>query len=382
VTAREILVFAILGVLLFLPSQPVEAEETNLSEIGVLFLVADGFGWDYFDLRNQFEYWGVNVTTVSGGLSYEVDSCYNKEPRPIVADLIITEVNTNRLGVDFDAVVVPAGGHWASLIATNMPLQLIASAYDQGSVAAAVCIGNRVLARALNMSETFVDGTKVASYVGSNIYMQAAGATVVSGARVVSDNRVVTGGSGGGVTGGGNEEAPAYETCLEIVRAIAGQSHLCGFRLEAASDAYTVFTVTVNTTELYDPLLTSTNMSEAEAISVTAYEVRNDTPATTEILTETSIEGVYSGGIQLPRQGRYTFSVEIRNSLDCYVVLRNVDSIDATGGLLPYPVIIATGAVGVAAMVGLAFLATRRRWRGQSRYSSPAFSMAITEPFH
>jgi len=358
---REILVFAILGVLLFLPSQPAVAEDSDLSEINALFLVADGFGWDYFDLRDRLEYWGVNVTTVSGGLSYEVDSCYNKEPRPIVADLIITEVNMTSLGADFDAVIVPAGGHWAPLTATNLPLQLIASAYDQGCVAAAVCIGNRVLARALNISETFVDGTKVASYTGSNTYMQAAGAVIVPDVSVVSDNRVVTGGPGGGRTGGGNDEAPAYETCLEIIRAIAGQSHLSGFELEVMTDAYTVFTVTVNTTELYDPLLTSSNMSEVETISVTAFEVGNNTPAITELLAETTIEGVYSGGIRLPKQGRYTFSVEVADSMDCYVVLRDVDSVDATGGTLPYPVIIAVGAGGLAALVGLVFLAVRKR---------------------
>ncbi|MBY8998613.1 MAG: hypothetical protein KGD60_12865 [Candidatus Thorarchaeota archaeon] len=103
------------------------AEAVDVSDINVLMLVTDGFGWNYFDTKDRFESWGVNVTTVAHSLDYIISSNPNLEPRPITAELLITEM-TPEMVSHFDCLYIPSGGQWAGLIANSTVLTFISDA--------------------------------------------------------------------------------------------------------------------------------------------------------------------------------------------------------------------------------------------------------------
>jgi len=50
------------------------ADGQEISDVKVLILITDGFGWNYFDAREILESWGVNVTTISHSVDTDVPS--------------------------------------------------------------------------------------------------------------------------------------------------------------------------------------------------------------------------------------------------------------------------------------------------------------------
>ncbi len=181
----------------------------------VMILAANGVGDTYFPAKRYFEFWGWKVTTA--GLTPSVTSCLNTNPRPVPVNILISEVNNNTLS-QYDCVFIPSGGHWSLLLNDAATLNLISNAYNLGLIISSLCVGIRVLAAA-----DIVDGVRIAYDVNSATQVFAAGGITID-ARVVTDQRIVTGTTGGGFTGGGASLAPTLEVCEAITSLISSQN--------------------------------------------------------------------------------------------------------------------------------------------------------------
>ncbi|MFX0022452.1 MAG: DJ-1/PfpI family protein [Candidatus Hermodarchaeota archaeon] len=180
-----------------------------------MILSANGVGDTYFPAKKYFEFWGWKVTTA--GLTPSVTSCLNTNPRPVPVDIVISEVNNNTLS-QYDCVFIPSGGHWSALLSDPTTLTLISDAYNMGLIISSLCIGIRVLAAA-----DIVNGVRIAYDSNSATQVTIAGGITVE-ARVVTDQRIVTGTTGGGFTGGGASLAPTLEVCRAITTVISYQN--------------------------------------------------------------------------------------------------------------------------------------------------------------
>ncbi len=306
----------------------------NVEDMDVLMLIATGFGWNYWEIREQFESWGVNVTTIANSLSLEVASCPNREPRPATADILLSDFNFSDLS-QFDAIYIPAGGHWSGLISSNRVLNLISTAHEMGLVVGATCIGNRVLNRANNI----VNHTKVAYYSQTNSEMRNEGATVVSSALVVTDNRIVTGGGGGGPYAGGYETAPTVEVCAAMVKAVSQTTHVSAVEISPSTwNGTATYQISVETE---DPSETISILNETDILTLQAYVYpldEYDLPTKTVTLTDDDMDGIYTGSFSELEQGSYHIDIEVSSSDETVEVVSVGPSIvDETTVLnLPY----------------------------------------------
>ncbi len=301
------------------PTSTLEIPDT--SEVKVLILVADYFGWNYFDAKDRLESWGVNVTTVALALDYNITSCLNRPPNPIVADFLVSEMTPGMVS-QFDCLLVTSGGHWAGLIQGEIALNFISDAYDLGLIVASICTGTRVVAE----SNDIVNGSKVVSFSLSEAYMVMAGATTVLGAEAVADGSIITGGRGGGTGGGGWLEAPTSETCAEIVRSVLGLSRVTGSSLTPSRGPIgSNFTISAVIDNLNDTLgeILSTSINE---VTAQVYGHGNRTLVETIELTDDNHDGNYTGYFIGLENGEYTVDIEVEDSNSTLEVVREVEA--------------------------------------------------------
>jgi len=323
----------------------------EVGDIKVLMLISNYFGWNYFDAKDIFESWEVNVTTLSNSLDTDVPSCLNRPPRGTTADLLLNQVE-NDIVSQFDVLFIPAGGQWQSLIQSTRVLEFIEYAYANGLIVATICIGNRVLSRANDV----VNGSSVVSYSTTNTEMRNAGATVRGGYCAVTDNRFITGGTGGGPSGGGYEVAPTREVCLAAVREALEYSYCKSADISPLSGAIrTNFTITAEVTDLDTELgslsIVNCNISEVNA---QIYTKGNRTLIDTVELVDDNDDGVYSGEFMGLSNGEYVVDIEIEDTNNTLEVERESTSFKVGGGLAIDPLtlgIIATSALLVMVVI-------------------------------
>jgi putative intracellular protease/amidase len=302
----------------------------EVSDVKVLMLISDYFGWNYFDAREIFESWGVNVTTIANSLDTDIPSCLNRPPRGTTADLLLSQVD-NYLVTQFDVLFIPAGGQWQSLVQSARVLEFIEFAHNNGVIVATICIGNIVLAR----TNDIVNGCSVASYPSTNIDMTDSGATVRRGYCAVTDNRFITGGSGGGPTGGGYEVAPTREICFAVVREAMGYSYCESASISLQSGAaHTIFTINAVITDLDTELnsLSSVNSNISE-VNAQIYIKANRTLVDTVELTDENNDGIYSGNYMGLLNGEYTVDIEIEDTNNTLEIVRESTSFSVGAGL-------------------------------------------------
>jgi putative intracellular protease/amidase len=300
-------------------SQGAAVDVDSLDEINVLQLVSTGFGGNYLDINETFTEWGAQVDTVAYSLDYEVASCARLAIN-ITADYLVSEMTDGMLA-DYDCIIVPAGAHWRHLYEVTAVLDLISSAYDMGLVVAAICIGNAVVAEANDI----VSGSKVAYYGPAWQYMTEAGA-IPTPARVVSHNRIVTGGVGGGFPAG-YDEAPTYGVCSEIARLLLAKSRVGGLILQPAIGSPSVnISISVAVTDPFENLdgVNSTDITEVE---ICVYHQENNSLASSFELAPPSGDYItYRGNISGLAVGDYYFDIEITDSEDRLEILDTFDS--------------------------------------------------------
>jgi putative intracellular protease/amidase len=330
---------------------PVGAQTT----VDALILVTDGFGWTYFDAYDYLIGWGVDVDVIALSGDTTIDSCLNHPPRPITADLLLTTFNMNTLS-NYDCLFIPSGGHWQILSNNQGVRDLISTAYTEGLVIASVCIGNMVVAR----SNGIVDGCKVVSYTQSNLAMQQAGATIISGVEVVSDQRIVTGATGGGFPDG-YLNAPTYEVCVAMIKAALNLSYVRSADLQPLPDG-SGFSVTIET---QDPATYLIGIPSNEIATVTVELCLTANPIdsiVTQQLIDPDYDGIYSENIIGLNPGDYQLNIEIEDSSETVEVVPNAGSAMLMPSLSP----VVIGAMIATVVIVCSILAVIL-WKRQKR---------------
>jgi putative intracellular protease/amidase len=292
----------------------------DFSDVKVLILLCNGFGWNYFDARDCLESWEVNVTTVAYSIDYDIDSCLNREPRPIVADLLLSEM-TPEMVLQFDCLLVSSGGQWSFLVASSMVLNFISDAYDLGLIIASICTGTRVVAEA----NEIVNGSKVVEFSLSSPQMIWAGATPVYGFEAVSDGLIITGGRGGGTGGGGWLEAPTSEVCAEIVRKALGMSRVAESSVAPSKGPIgTNFTISAAIDSLNDTLgdILSTGIQE---VTARVFGFGNRTLIDTVELQDNNQDRNYTGFFIGMEDGGYVVDIEVEDSNSTLEVVKEAE---------------------------------------------------------
>ncbi len=336
------------------------ADTADVSDINVLIIVMNGFGWNYFDAKDTLESYGVTVTTVAHAIDYEIDSCANREPNPITADLLLSEM-TPEMVQQYDCLLVTSGGHWADMIASSTVMTFISDAYDLGLIVASICTGTRMVAEANDI----VNGSKVVAFTLSSPQMVAAGATTVWGVEAVADGRIITGGRGGGTTGGGWLEAPTSEVCAEIIREILGLSRvtevsLYPFSAEPGND----FSIGVATDNLNETLgvVLSTGIEE---VTAAVYTGNNRTLIDEIILTDDDLDGNYTGTITGLELGDYILDIEVEDSNETVEVCRDLKTfsveMEPTPTGIPDSLVITIGLIGIIAVIAVVIIFVKKR---------------------
>jgi putative intracellular protease/amidase len=291
-------------------------------------VIADYFGWNYFDAKDRLEAWGVNVTTAAHSLDYDIASCLNREPRPIIADLLLSEM-TPAMVSEFDCLLMTSGGHWASMIASATVMDFISDAHELGLIVASICTGTRMVAEANDI----VNGSKVVSFTLSSPQMTEAGATPVWGMEAVADGHMITGGRGGGTTGDGWLEAPTSEVCAEIVREALGLSRVIDTSLNPENGpAGTNFSISASINDLNDTLgdILSTSIHE---VTAQIYGHGNRTLIDTVELTDDDHDGNYTGHFIGLTNGDYVVDIEVEDINETLEVQKELEAF--TVGPLP-----------------------------------------------
>jgi putative intracellular protease/amidase len=168
-----------------------------------IIIIADAVGFSYFTVKEEFTNLGWNTLTL--GDTQTVHACYNKEIKEVKCDLVFTDIDKIALE-DFDAIIIPAGGQHKALMFNKKILIFIEKAYKHKKIISSFCTGIKVLAKI----ENILKNKKVASFNYSDESVKNAQGLPVS-QKVVIDDRLITGGEGGGKSEGGYLKAPIKE---------------------------------------------------------------------------------------------------------------------------------------------------------------------------
>jgi putative intracellular protease/amidase len=329
----------------------------DTSNVSVLILLGNFFGWNYFDAKECLEAWGVNVTTVAYSLDYDIESCLNREPRPITADLLLSEM-TPEMVIQFDCLLVTSGGQWAGLIQSEAVLTFISDAFDLGLVIASICTGTRVVAEANDV----VNGSKVVYYSLSAPQMAAAGATTVLGAEAVADGPMITGGRGGGTGGDGWLEAPTSEVCAEIVRSVLGLSRVKEISITPSMGTIgTNFTISAAIDSLYDSMgeILSTDISR---VTARIHGFGNRTLTDTIELSDEDSNGNYTGSFIGVQNSQYGVDIEVEDTNETIEVVKELGTFNVeTGTFQPLDIVFVSAIAGGSIIAALLIVALLRR---------------------
>ena len=344
-------------------------EGKEITDLKVLMLISDNFGWNYFDAREILESWGVNVTTLSNSLDTNVSACVNRPDNWTIADMLLKDVQDD-IASQFDILYIPAGAQWQSLIASTRVCNFISNAYESGLIIGTISVGNRVLSRANNI----VNGSNVVSDTNSNSYMFAAGATIRYGVDVVSDNRFVTGGPGGGPTGGGYTVAPMSEVCAAMIRKALGYSYVNEAIITPLNEARTNFTISVEVNDL-DSEFNELFSEDINISSVVANVLSKENRTLIESinLIDSNSDFIYTGAFTATTDGEYVLDIEIEDTNSTLEIERELVTFSvgeetttpsttstSNTGLDPL-LITGVGVVGIAAILVIAIIMKRNR---------------------
>ncbi|MGY5881741.1 MAG: DJ-1/PfpI family protein, partial [Candidatus Thorarchaeota archaeon] len=251
-------------------------------------------------------------------LDTDVPSCFNKAPRGTTADLLLNAVEQD-IVTQFDALYIPSGGQWLSLVTSTTVLNFISYAYEQGLIIGTTCVGNRVVADANDI----VNGSNVVYYyhAETSTHMTDAGATLRNGLEAVTDNRIVTGAAGGGYNPDpsappGYVSAPTSEICAAMVREALGHSYVEQAEvLPLIGESGINFNISADITdldsELGDLFIGDSNITEVHARIFTS---NNRTLVETVELTDDNGDMVYTGSYIGTIDGDYVIDIEVEDS--------------------------------------------------------------------
>jgi len=297
-----VLVVILVGSLLV---QTPEAVLTEPEEVSILVLLGHAFGWSFFEFMDVVQDWGCDVTIT--GNTLVIQSCLNREARPVETDILISEIASEDLS-NYDVLFVPSGGHWHDLIASESALNLIKMAYEEGLIISGICIGVTPIA-ASNITEGHV-------VTGHNFcfpYVHDSCGTILPFMRVVSDGQLITGDNGAGPPAG-YEGAPHYDLCVAIMKSLFGYSYFKDMTIQPVLEGNdTVYYMNVTTSgqiHLFDDVTTT------EIIEVTAmlHTSDNETIIAEVELSDPENDSIFVGSITGLELDDYVVDLEIQDA--------------------------------------------------------------------
>jgi len=330
--------------------------DIEISDIKVLMFIADNFGWNYYDAREIFESWGVNVTTVAYSLNHNLTSCRKPgtgENETIIVEYTHQEMTPNMV-CEFDCLFVSSGIQWQTLRTESAALTFIADAYNLGLIIASVCTGTRLVAE----SNGIVNGSKVVSYSLSSAHMREAGATPIEGMEAVADGCMITGGRGGGLTGGGYLKAPTSEVCAEVVRRVLGLSRVTSTSLISSKGLMgTDVIIGAVIDNLNDKLgdILSTNIQNVTAL---VYRFDDRSLSDTIELTDDNHDGNYTGQFTSLDFGQYIVDIEVKDSNLTLEVVRDVETFEV--GIKLIDILLSSIVIGSVLIIALVFFMKKK----------------------
>jgi putative intracellular protease/amidase len=350
---RKLVVLLVLGLVvspfLYSVDSSTVVNSNDVNDINMLVLIADECGWSYFIVNETLSEMGVNVVTLTNTESYTVTSCPNREPRPITADILLSELDLETID-EYDGIVIPPGGQWRYHENDTAVHELLQVAYSSGLVIGSICNGGIAMVR----SEVLTNGTKIVTLFPRVVQqLNELGAVMVWDARVVSDNRIVTGDYGT------CEIAPIYEVCAEIVKTVTGHSRKedTTVTLENNGDD-TQYQITVDIANLTQEM-PDLNFTDVEQVLATIYPEASPGEAFEVELTQIQGTNQYSGNFTILDTQKHVVDLDIWTEDSILEVVRNATTFleeTPVEGIPPGIMLLLGGGAGV--IVVLVIVAT------------------------
>jgi len=351
----------VIGIVLFLfaislisaPQTATATQDIQPEDIGILVVVGPSFGWSYYELKEIFDDWGC--TFVTTGETETVASCFNRAPRPVDVDILVSEIDEDYLS-DFDCLMIPSGGHWGGLCDSEPVLELINMAYDEDLFISGICTGIGPIGAAGDM----LNGTKITGHGNTRSEVRTAGAYLDPLSRVIIDGQFITGGPGGGMAAG-YEYAPHYDFSLNVIRAIIGDSYLFDVSTGPNPDGRVI---NVNTDD-HSLLLDNLYSLDVEEVKVKVYPANNHSDVTSFTLNATDVDGDYAGILSGLDETSYIVDLEIETNNRTVEIHRDVATFDYTtptaAVTIPVELIVGIGGTLAVGVVVILILFKRRQ---------------------
>ncbi len=294
--------------------------ERNPSDLKVLMILDTAFGYTYFLVKNYLESWGINVITASATGSKLVTGCYNQPPNSTTADILISDI-TNI--TEYDAIHIPSGGHWKSLIGKAEVLDLIKQAYNNQVIVSALCIGLKVLAKAEIIKNVRICGHPQAQAdvtLAEGIYMDE---------RVVVDQGIISGGFGGGVRK--YDEAPNFEMSYMLTKNMLGYSPFTHLEINTTNDNIEI-KVSLNNMDPFNEIVDNAyNLTDVH-VNFRTTDKENKI-IKSYLLVNTGIK--FEKNIQDLDEGKYSVELAFEDKKGCIEFYPNLMVIDTRSNKIP-----------------------------------------------
>lgn len=325
---------------------------SQIEEIRVLGLVATNFGWNFFDVKDQLEAWNVTVTVIAP--TQTTFSCDNRgSPIPITADILLSDFEDADFA-NYDCLFVPSGAWWFSAANNPTITEFIKSAYEHGLIVSSMCVGSGILGAA-----DIVEGKKLLCHGNSAYLISNAGGIRTSGINVTSDEKLVTGDTGGGLTGGGDAAAPYTQFSEFLIKESLGLTYLDQYSIEKVTNvpgsSHKISVITQTIHEL-DQILTGNERNILE-VKVVFYP-KSDRKSSFQIPLNKISENFFEGYINEEIDGRYKVKIEIYTDFEDL----EIDIVDNTlwiNTIPGYPLWIIVSLS--CAVLGMLVVTTRRK---------------------
>lgn len=285
----------------------------------------------------------------------DISSCFNKgEQRDITANILLQDFDNTTFS-EYDAVILPSGGHWGNLAGRPLVNEFLSDAYEAGLVVASICIAGKTLAQ----SGIIPEGTKVCTHSMANPDMNAAGA-VITYERTVSHNRIITGGGGSGVPNG-YENAPTYEVCREVIKAVRDLSGIQDITLDSTlEENRTYYQLSARLFNLTS-ILPEIEFENVSRIMAHIYEPDNEDPISSMELQDAEDNGTYSAAFYLSEPNEYTINMEIESDGNAVEVIQEAATAIIETPTSGIDMTVIAGVVCVLTVAGVVVLIVRRR---------------------
>ncbi len=189
-------------------------------DVKILLYAADGVGDNYFDVQDQLKLWNVTITTV--GLTSTVTGCGNKHKgRKITPALTIDEISDEALS-SYHALFIPSGSYWERNMNSPEFKNFLSRAVSHGLIISSMCVGTPMFSSVPELTR----GRYLMAHINGAFYLEDKGAHIINEGLVVIDDRIVTGGIGGGFDHGGHRRAPYPQFTGSLLRIIRNRIYL------------------------------------------------------------------------------------------------------------------------------------------------------------